>query len=144
MTTPKGLNLFDCDTVVTIGGPAIPRQARPVDAGANPAKVEDFGDKDLLQLINLARILFGEVTTSPGCALRVAGMKEVLRTNDLVLLSYATHVLAEAGIEAVVFDAHMSAVEGSIGAFPRRLMVNEDDFTKALRELSNLAITGQQ
>jgi hypothetical protein len=28
---------------------------------ANPAKVEDFGDKDLLQDINLARILFGEV-----------------------------------------------------------------------------------
>jgi hypothetical protein len=28
---------------------------------ANPAKVEDFGDKDLLQHIDLARILFGEV-----------------------------------------------------------------------------------
>lgn len=70
-------------------------------------------------------------------------MKEVLRTNDLVLLSYATHVLAEAGIEAVVFDTHMSAVEGSIGAFPRRLMVAEDDIAKALRELSNVAITGQ-
>jgi hypothetical protein len=28
---------------------------------ANPAKVEDFGDRDLLQEIDLARILFGEV-----------------------------------------------------------------------------------
>jgi len=28
---------------------------------ANPAKVEDFGDEDLLQDIDLARILFGEV-----------------------------------------------------------------------------------
>ncbi|HTN97436.1 MAG TPA: hypothetical protein VL101_10710 [Nordella sp.] len=28
---------------------------------ANPAKVEGFGDKDLLQDIDLARILFGEV-----------------------------------------------------------------------------------
>lgn len=70
-------------------------------------------------------------------------MKEVLRTNDLVLLSYATHVLAEAGIEAVVFDAHVSAVEGSIGAFPRRLMVQDDDISRALRELSNVAITEQ-
>ncbi|HTN96602.1 MAG TPA: DUF2007 domain-containing protein [Nordella sp.] len=70
-------------------------------------------------------------------------MKEVLRTNDLVLLSYATHVLAEAGIEATVFDAHMSAVEGSIGVFPRRLMVQDDDIVKALRELSNVAITPQ-
>jgi len=68
-------------------------------------------------------------------------MKEVLRTNDLVLLSYATHVLAEAGIEAVVFDGHMSAVEGSIGAFPRRLMVQDDEVAKALRELSNATIT---
>ena len=71
-------------------------------------------------------------------------MKEVLRTNDLVLLSYATHVLAEAGIETHVFDAHMSAVEGSIGAFPRRLMVQDEDIAKALRELSNVAITGQE
>ena len=70
-------------------------------------------------------------------------MKEVLRTNDLVLLSYATHVLAEAGIEATVFDAHMSAVEGSIGAFPRRLMVQDDDIAKALRELSNVTITSE-
>jgi hypothetical protein len=70
-------------------------------------------------------------------------MKEVLRTNDLVLLSYATHVLAEAGIAAVVFDAHMSAVEGSIGAFPRRLMVQDDEIAQALRMLSNVAITEQ-
>lgn len=70
-------------------------------------------------------------------------MKEVLRTNDLVLLSYATHILAEAGIEATVLDAHMSAVEGSIGAFPRRLMVPDDDIVKALRELGNVAITPQ-
>ena len=69
-------------------------------------------------------------------------MKEVLRTNDLVLLSYASHVLAEAGIEAVVFDAHMSAVEGSIGAFPRRLMVQDEDHARALRELGNATITG--
>ncbi|MGE0005638.1 MAG: DUF2007 domain-containing protein [Parvibaculaceae bacterium] len=69
-------------------------------------------------------------------------MKEVLRTNDLVLLSYATHVLAEAGIEAVVFDAHTSAVEGSIGAIPRRLMVADEDFARAARELGNATITG--
>ncbi|MGE4245899.1 MAG: DUF2007 domain-containing protein [Parvibaculaceae bacterium] len=62
-------------------------------------------------------------------------MREVLRTNDLVLLSYALHVLAEAGIEGRVFDGHMSAVEGSIGAFPRRLMVDEAEFGQARRAL---------
>jgi hypothetical protein len=39
---------------------------------ANPAKVEDFGDKDLLKHIDLARILFrrGD-STSPGSALNI-------------------------------------------------------------------------
>src|SRR5580765_244682 len=102
------------------------------------------------QHIDLARILFGEVRPLRREARRnrdheeaSQAMKEVLRTNDLVLLSYATHVLAEAGIEAVVFDAHMSAVEGSIGAFPRRLMVQDDEVGKALRELGNATITPQ-
>jgi hypothetical protein len=81
---------------------------------------------------------FGVICSKAGLS---EAMKEVLRTNDLVLLSYATHVLAEAGIEAVVFDAHMSAVEGSIGAFPRRLMVQDDEIAQALRMLSNVAIT---
>lgn len=62
-------------------------------------------------------------------------MREVLRTNDLVLLSYALHLLAEAGIEGHVFDGHMSAVEGSIGAFPRRLMVSEEELERARRTL---------
>lgn len=69
------------------------------------------------------------------------GMREVLRTNDLVLLSYAAHVLSEAGIESQVFDTHMSALEGSIGALPRRLMVEEDDYDTARRALGNAPIT---
>ena len=42
-------------------------------------------------------------------------MKEILRTTDAVLLSFAQHVLVEAGIESVVLDTHMSIMEGSIG-----------------------------
>ena len=33
----------------------------PFVARANPAKVEDFGDRDLLQPIDLARFFIGEV-----------------------------------------------------------------------------------
>jgi hypothetical protein len=33
----------------------------PLISRANPAKVADFGAKDLLQYVDLARILFGEV-----------------------------------------------------------------------------------
>lgn len=65
-------------------------------------------------------------------------MEEVLRTNDPVKLSYAQHLLAEAGIESFVADQHISAVEGNIGAFPRRLMVKSDDKLRADALLAEL------
>ena len=66
-------------------------------------------------------------------------MREVLRTNDLVLISYALHVLSEAGIAGHVFDTHTSAIEGSIGALPRRIMVEEDDYRAARRLLHEIS-----
>lgn len=65
-------------------------------------------------------------------------MEEVLRTNDPVKLSYAQHLLSEAGIEYFVADQHISAIEGNIGAFPRRLMVREADLAKARLALSGV------
>lgn len=65
-------------------------------------------------------------------------MEEVFRTNDLVKLSYIQHLLDEAGIGYFVADQHISAVEGNIGAFPRRVMVHVDDVSRAnfaLREV---------
>ncbi|MBI4183295.1 MAG: DUF2007 domain-containing protein [Proteobacteria bacterium] len=59
-------------------------------------------------------------------------MKEILRTNDVVKLSWLTALLADEDIEAVVFDQHTSIVEGSIGALPRRLMVRDADYARAL------------
>lgn len=58
-------------------------------------------------------------------------MKELLRTNDVVRLSWAQALLRDAGIETVVLDQHTSLVEGSIGAIPRRLMVAEQDHGRA-------------
>jgi hypothetical protein len=58
-------------------------------------------------------------------------MKEVLRTNNIVYLSFAQSVLDEAGIAHLVFDTHMSVLEGSIGALPRRLMVDDDQVDRA-------------
>jgi hypothetical protein len=54
-------------------------------------------------------------------------MKELIRTNDPVRLSWSQAVLAEAGIAAIVLDHHTSIIEGSIGAIPRRLMVDDRD-----------------
>jgi hypothetical protein len=63
-------------------------------------------------------------------------MRVVAMTNDPVRLSFLTALLADAGIESVLLDQHMSAVEGSIGAIPRRLMVAEEDYSRARRVLS--------
>ena len=53
-------------------------------------------------------------------------MTEVYRTSDVVLLSFLRALLADGGIDSVVFDSHISAVEARIGAFPCRLMVPAD------------------
>jgi len=58
-------------------------------------------------------------------------VKELLRTNDPVLISYIEALMADARIVLVVFDRHASILEGSIGAIPRRLMVGDDDLIAA-------------
>jgi hypothetical protein len=63
-------------------------------------------------------------------------MKELLRTNNLVYLSFAQAVLKDAGIETLLFDAHMSVMDGSIGALPRRLMVADEEFDRAQKLLN--------
>lgn len=63
-------------------------------------------------------------------------MKELLRTNDLVRLSWLRALLNDAGIETVVLDENTSAIEGGISAFQRRLMVLAKDHRRALRVLA--------
>ena len=58
-------------------------------------------------------------------------MKELLRINDPVRLSWLTSVLSGSGIEAVVLDTHTSILEGQIGAIPCRVMVIDEDFEEA-------------
>ena len=58
-------------------------------------------------------------------------MRIVATTTDPVRLSFLRVLLADAGIETIVLDAHISAVEGGIGAFPRRLAVATDDEARA-------------
>jgi Putative prokaryotic signal transducing protein len=58
-------------------------------------------------------------------------MIELFRTNNLIALSYAQSVLAEAGIASFLLDAHMSVIEGSLGVLPRRLMVADEHKSQA-------------
>ncbi len=63
-------------------------------------------------------------------------MKELLRTNDPVRLSFVEALLSAAGIESVVLDQHTSIIEGSIGAIQRRIMVADRDHGRAKLLLS--------
>ena len=60
-------------------------------------------------------------------------MKELLRTNDPVLISWLRAMLEGEEIEMFELDTHMSILEGSAGAIPRRIMVADDDHPRALR-----------
>jgi Putative prokaryotic signal transducing protein len=62
-------------------------------------------------------------------------MRVVGTSNDPVRLSFLTALLTDAGIEATLLDGHTSVLEGSAGAIPRRLVVNNDDFPRARRLL---------
>lgn len=62
-------------------------------------------------------------------------MREVLRTTDLVRLSWLQALMAESRIETIVLDSHTSVLEGSINAIPRRLMVVDEDFDQAIQLL---------
>ena len=58
-------------------------------------------------------------------------MEELLRSNNPVELSWATAVLAEAGIDALVLDQHASVMEGSVVAIERRLVVDPAEASRA-------------
>ncbi len=58
-------------------------------------------------------------------------MKELLRSNDAVLISYVSALLEEEGIGFMVADTNMSVLEGSIGALPRRVLVASDALARA-------------
>jgi hypothetical protein len=68
------------------------------------------------------------------------GMQEILRTNDLVLISFAEALLREAGIHTLVVDQNMSVIEGSLGILPRRVLVPEDRLVAARALLEDAGI----
>ncbi|MPY98710.1 MAG: DUF2007 domain-containing protein [Actinophytocola sp.] len=62
-------------------------------------------------------------------------MIALLNSNDPVQISYAEALLLDAGIDHEVVDSHMSVIEGSIGALPKRVLVAEDRYEDARRLL---------
>ena len=61
-------------------------------------------------------------------------MRELVRTNDAVLVSAIGALLDGAHIPHMVLDQNMSVLEGSLGILPRRVLV-ADDYLDAARRL---------
>lgn len=70
-------------------------------------------------------------------------MKELIRTNDAVVISFIESLLKDAGIGCLVADQNMSVLDGSIGILPRRILVLEDDLDEARRILSDAGMAGE-
>jgi hypothetical protein len=67
-------------------------------------------------------------------------MIELVRTNDVVLISFICALLKDANIEHFVADVHMSIFEGSLGIIPRRIMIDADYEAKARQLVKDAGI----
>ena len=67
-------------------------------------------------------------------------MRELVRTNDAVLVSAVTALLDGASIPHLVLDQNMSVLEGSLGILPRRILVGDEDQDSARRLLEDAGL----
>jgi len=70
-------------------------------------------------------------------------VRELVRTNDVVLISAIEALLRGAQIGHMVVDQNMSALEGSIGIFPRRILVGEEQLDAARQLLEEAGFAGE-
>jgi putative signal transducing protein len=67
-------------------------------------------------------------------------LRELVRTNDIVLVTAIEALLKGARIRHVVLDQNMSVLEGSLGILPRRILVAEEDARVARRVLTDAGL----
>ncbi len=70
-------------------------------------------------------------------------MEELVRTNDIVLISFIESLLGEHEIDYMVVDHHMSIVEGSLGVIPRRILVIAEQNQRARKLLCDAGIADE-
>lgn len=63
-------------------------------------------------------------------------LRELVRTNDVVVISAIEALLKGAGIAHMIADQNISAVE-PLGIFPRRILVDDDEVAAARRLLTD-------
>ena len=64
-------------------------------------------------------------------------MRELVRTNNAVLITAIDALLQGAEIPHMVLDQHMSVLEGSLGILPRRVLVADEQVGRARRLLQD-------
>ena len=67
-------------------------------------------------------------------------MREIVRTNDAVLISAIEALLTGASIPHMVLYQNMSVLDGSIGMLPRRIVVGEEYVARARRLLTEAGL----
>jgi hypothetical protein len=67
-------------------------------------------------------------------------MREIVRTNDPVLVSAIGALLDGANIHHLVFDQNMSVLEGSLGVLPRRILVADEQELRARQLLEDAGL----
>ncbi len=67
-------------------------------------------------------------------------MRELVRTNNMVLVSAIGALLNGAKIPHMVLDQNMSVLEGSLGILPRRMLVADEDLAAARRLLTDAGL----
>jgi hypothetical protein len=67
-------------------------------------------------------------------------LREIVRTNDPVLVTTIEALLNGAAIEHVVLDRNMSVLEGSLGILPRRILVSESHAVAARKLLHDAGL----
>jgi hypothetical protein len=65
---------------------------------------------------------------------------EILRTNDLVLISVIESILKAERVAYFVADQNMAAVEGSLGFLPRRILVDAREEGRARRLITEAGL----
>ena len=67
-------------------------------------------------------------------------MREIVRTNDPVLISAIEALFTGAHIPYLLLDQHMSVLEGSIGMLPRRILVEDGSELEARSLLTDAGL----
>ncbi len=70
-------------------------------------------------------------------------MHEIIRSNDVVLLSFAESLMRDAGIAVMIADQQMSILEGSLGMLQRRLLVDSDEVDQARQILTDAGLAAE-